>query len=250
MAGTDLTPRGVHPWVAQSRSHMRFGVSIYRQPLDWQEFVRVVQEMEAGGIDSYWSYDHPQARADCWTALAVLAASTSTIRLGTLVDCIYYRSPYLLARQAADVDRISNGRLILGLGIGDNVPEFEQMGIQFPPTKARQEAMEETIAILRGLWSDDSFEFQGKHFSAKSDGMFVGPVQEPRVPICSLVAAKESRCGRWPVLPTRATWGPTTGSVARSRRVTSIGSSTNSPNTAKPRAVPPTRCSAAISPCR
>ena len=77
-----------------------------------------MQRAEADGIDGYFSYDHPQSRADCWTALSALAASTSTIRLGTAVDCIYYRSPYMLARQAADVDRLSNGRLVLGLGMG------------------------------------------------------------------------------------------------------------------------------------
>lgn len=183
MGQADLTPRGTHPWVAQARHRVRFGVSIYPQPVDWRQFIDSVKRMEAGGIDSYLSYDHPQARADCWTALAALATQTSTIRLGTLVDCIYYRSPYLLARQAADIDRLSNGRLVLGLGIGDNVPEFEQMGIPFPPVRERQEAMVETITILRGLWSDPTFAFEGKHFSAKSNGAFLGPVQEPRVPI-------------------------------------------------------------------
>jgi alkanesulfonate monooxygenase SsuD/methylene tetrahydromethanopterin reductase-like flavin-dependent oxidoreductase (luciferase family) len=183
MAEVDLTPRVTHPWVAEAETRVRFGVSIYPQPIDWWEFIACVQRMEAGGIDSYLCYDHPQARADCWTALAALAAHTKTIKLGTLVDCIYYRSPYLLARQAADVDRLSNGRLVLGLGIGDNVPEFEQMGIPFPPVKDRQEAMAETITILRGLWSDPTFAFQGKHFSARSDGKFLPPVQEPHVPI-------------------------------------------------------------------
>jgi alkanesulfonate monooxygenase SsuD/methylene tetrahydromethanopterin reductase-like flavin-dependent oxidoreductase (luciferase family) len=183
LATTALTPRNTHPWVAESAKQVRFGVSIFQQPVDWHEFIDCVQRMEAGGIDSYWSYDHPQSRADCWTALAVLAAKTSTIRLGTLVDCIYYRSPYLLARQAADVDRLSGGRLVLGVGIGDNVPEFEQMGIPFPPVKDRLAAMVETIEIVRGLWSDPTFSFQGKHFSAKSDGKFLPPVQQPRVPI-------------------------------------------------------------------
>jgi alkanesulfonate monooxygenase SsuD/methylene tetrahydromethanopterin reductase-like flavin-dependent oxidoreductase (luciferase family) len=183
MGEVDLTPRVTHPWVAEGKTRVRFGVSIYRQPVDWWEFITCVQRMEAAGMDSYLAYDHPQARADCWTALAALAAHTKTIKLGTLVDCIYYRSPYLLARQAADIDRLSGGRLVLGLGIGDNVPEFQQMGIPFPPVKDRQEAMVETITILRGLWGDPDFAFEGKHFSAKSDGMFLGPVQEPHVPI-------------------------------------------------------------------
>lgn len=183
MSGVDLTPRVVHPWVAASAASTKFGVSVFPNPVDWAEFIDAVQRMEAGGIDSYWCYDHPQSNADCWTALAALAATTSKIRLGTLVDCIYYRSPYLLARQAADVDRISGGRLVLGLGIGDNVPEFEQMGIPFPSMKERQQGMDETIAIVRGLWSDPRFSFKGEQFTAKSNGSFLPPVQQPHVPI-------------------------------------------------------------------
>ena len=183
MFDQSLTPRVTHPWVAEGQTKVRFGISMYPQPVDWPHFIDIVQRAEAGGIDSCLSYDHPEARADCWTALSALALSTKTIKLGTLVDCIYYRPPYLLARQAADIDRLSNGRLILGLGIGDNVPEFRQMGIPFPPVKERLEAMYETIAILRGLWSGKPFSFEGKQFSASTPGNFLGPVQEPHVPI-------------------------------------------------------------------
>ncbi|MGI8475203.1 MAG: LLM class flavin-dependent oxidoreductase [Thermomicrobiales bacterium] len=179
----NVTPTVVHPWVAEGARRVRFGVSIFPQPADWRHFIALVRRMEADGIDSYWSYDHPQSNADCWTALSALAVSTSTIRLGTLVDCIHYRSPYLLARQAADVDRLSGGRLVLGLGIGDNVPEFAQMGIPFPPTPVRLKAMEETIRIVRGLWSGEPFGFAGDSFSARSDGGFLGPIQTPHVPI-------------------------------------------------------------------
>ena len=137
------------------------------------------------GIDSYWSYDHPAANTDCWTALAALAVSTERIRLGTMVDCIYYRSPYLLARQAADVDRASHGRLVLGLGIGRLEEEFAVMGLSFPPTPIRQQALEETFAILRGLWSGEPFNYRGDSFSAATPGPwgpFLPPVQEPYVP--------------------------------------------------------------------
>ena len=129
------------------------------------------------------AYDHPGSNADCWTALSALAAVTSTIRLGLAVDCIYYRSPYLLARQAADVDRLSNGRLVLGLGIGHVKNEFQEMGIPFPPTAQRLEGMEETIAIVRGLFIGRAVRFEGKQWSVDSPGTFLPPVQQPRVPI-------------------------------------------------------------------
>ena len=178
-----LTPTDVHPWVAEGAHRVRFGVSIFPQPPDWRAFIRLVQRMEAQGIDSYWSYDHPAANGDCWTALTALAASTERIRLGTMVSCVLYRPPYLLARQAADVDRLSQGRLLLGLGIGDLPAEFERMGLPFPPVPARQQALAETIQIVRGLWSGEPFAFEGDIFRASSDGTFLPPVQEPRVPI-------------------------------------------------------------------
>ncbi|MGD9712169.1 MAG: LLM class flavin-dependent oxidoreductase [Thermomicrobiales bacterium] len=183
MSGVDLTPRDIHPWVAEARERTRFAVSFFPQPADWSQFIGIVQKMEAQGYDAYFAYDHPAVNTDCWTSLAALAASTSTIRLGTLVDCIYYRSPYMLARHAADVDRISGGRLILGIGIGDDPGEFEQMGIDYPPLQTRLEGMEETIALVRGIWSGEPFAFEGKQWSVNIPAGFAGPVQQPRVPI-------------------------------------------------------------------
>lgn len=181
--GAALTPTDIHPWVQAGIGKIRFGVSIYPQPPDWRHFLSLVQQMETAGFDGYYSYDHPGANADCWTALSALAVVTSTIRLGLAVDCIYYRPPYLLARQAADVDRLSDGRLVLGLGIGHVKKEFAEMGIPFPSTAERLEGMDESIAIVRGLFSGEPFAYDGKQWSVDSPGTFLPPVQEPRVPI-------------------------------------------------------------------
>jgi alkanesulfonate monooxygenase SsuD/methylene tetrahydromethanopterin reductase-like flavin-dependent oxidoreductase (luciferase family) len=100
-----------------------------------------------------------------------------------MVSCVYYRTPYLLARQAADVDRLSGGRLVLGIGSGWDKPEFDEMRIPFPATAARQETLVETLQIVQGLWRGEPFTFRGKHREVKNAMLRVLPVQQPYVPI-------------------------------------------------------------------
>jgi alkanesulfonate monooxygenase SsuD/methylene tetrahydromethanopterin reductase-like flavin-dependent oxidoreductase (luciferase family) len=177
-----------HPWVAEGAHQIRFGIAWGAQDptSSWTETRDFVQMVEGLGFDSYWTIDHPSAPpsgADCWTTLAVLAASTRTIRLGPLVSCVYYRNPMVLARMAADVDRLSGGRLILGLGIGDNEPEFERLGIPLPPASTRQQVLDETIQIVRGVWGGEPFTFEGRHFRVSDAYIRPGPIQEPYVPL-------------------------------------------------------------------
>jgi len=103
-----------------------------------------------------------------------LAGSTERIRLGPMVSSVLYRPPVLTARLATDLDHLSNGRLVLGLGIGWDAAalgwgtnEFDRMGLPYPPTRQRQEALAEAIAIIRGVWEPEPFNFQGRHFSVK-----------------------------------------------------------------------------------
>src|SRR4030081_2141594 len=128
-----------HPWVAEGQDKIRFAI-VGPFLKEWSETLEFVLRAEELGFDAYWANDHPTRSMDCWSTLTALAMATRKIRLLSLVSCIYYRSPALLARLAADVDRVSNGRLILGVGIGDDVPEFAQLQIPFPPVRERQEA--------------------------------------------------------------------------------------------------------------
>lgn len=174
--------RAIHPWVAEAERSVRFG--LFGGPFsEWREAVEFVQLAEELGFDSYLAYDHPTRLMDCWSVLMALAAATKRIRLVSLVNCIYYRSPALVARLAADVDRVSNGRLILGLGAGDDRDEFRQLNIPFPPLRARQEALEETIAIVTRLWSTERVTFEGRHFQVTDAALRLPPVQPPRVPL-------------------------------------------------------------------
>ena len=140
--------------------------------------------VEELGFDSFWISDHPMLLPiDCWTALAALAVETRRIRLGPLVSCIHYRPPALLARMAADVDRLSGGRLVLGLGIGDYAPEFGHLGLRLPPASERQEALAETVEIIRGLWREIPFTYAGEYFQVADAAVRPGPMQRPRVPV-------------------------------------------------------------------
>lgn len=182
MTDSSLTPSSVHPWVSEGHNRHRFGISIFPHPRDWQEFIRIGRRCEELGFDGYFAFDHPIDKGDSWTALTALAMATTRIRLGTAVTCIYYRNPYMLARLVADVDRLSGGRVVIGLGIGDKIEEFAQMGIPFPPAPERLRNMEESLEILIRLWRGERFSFDGEFYRLKNAQLMAGPAQK-RIPI-------------------------------------------------------------------
>jgi alkanesulfonate monooxygenase SsuD/methylene tetrahydromethanopterin reductase-like flavin-dependent oxidoreductase (luciferase family) len=170
-----------HPWVAEARRSVRFGIVGAFLP-GWAELRDFAIRAEDLGFDSYWANDHPTRSMDCWTQLTALAMATSRMRLMSLVSCVYYRSPLLLARQAADVDLISGGRLILGLGIGDDADEFRRLGVPFRPAGERLAALADTIEVVRSAW--DSPVASGAGQAPPASGQIrPGPVQQPRVPV-------------------------------------------------------------------
>jgi alkanesulfonate monooxygenase SsuD/methylene tetrahydromethanopterin reductase-like flavin-dependent oxidoreductase (luciferase family) len=163
-----------HPWVEAGGGRPRFGIH-GGSLTDWSEFVSFIQHAESLGFDAYWMVDHPARNPGCWTTLAALAAVTRSIRLGTLVNCVLYRSAHEVARQSVDVDRISNGRAILGLGAGDHEEECRQLGISMPPARERVRMLGEMIRSVRGFWGADG--------SGSGVVLRPGPVQSPRIPI-------------------------------------------------------------------
>jgi alkanesulfonate monooxygenase SsuD/methylene tetrahydromethanopterin reductase-like flavin-dependent oxidoreductase (luciferase family) len=171
-----------HPWVTAGNGTLRFGVGA-DPSRDWSAFLDSARFAEELGFDSYWLSDHPLWFPDCWTSMMALAMATKTMRLGTIVSCIYYRSPALLARMAADVDAVSDGRLILGLGIGDHAEEFKQLGLPYPPVRERQETLEETIQVVRGLWTEEPLTYHGTYVHLTGATGAPGPVQQPSVPL-------------------------------------------------------------------
>lgn len=151
-------------------------------------------EAERLGYDSVWLEDHLQSwigdprreTHECWTTLSALAEATERIRLGTLVTCQSYRHPALLAKMAATVDRLSDGRLELGLGGGWYAAEYDRFGYEFrEPPAERLRRLAETVEILRGLWTNDSYSHEGEHLDIELRSAFCEPrpVQQPHPPI-------------------------------------------------------------------
>ncbi|MDQ6672669.1 MAG: LLM class flavin-dependent oxidoreductase [Chloroflexota bacterium] len=171
-----------HPWVANGQGKVRFGV--VGGPMgDWPALRDFVQMVEGLGFDSYWRADHPLLTPDCWTTLVAVAASTERLRVGSMVTCVYYRNPVLLARIVADVDRISQGRVVLGLGAGDMEAEFRAMGLVYPPVRERRGALAEALHFVPRLPRGETVSYQGSHCRVEGVTLQPTPVQQPYVPL-------------------------------------------------------------------
>lgn len=152
------------------------------------EIVRYVQKAEAAGVTSIFLIDHllttPPAYTNTWlepfTLLASLAPVTRRVTLGTLVTPLPLRHPLPLAKALSTLDFLSQGRLILGVGVGWAPNEFEVMGV---PLKERAPRTNEMIEILRRLWTEDSVTFEGKFFTLRDITIEPKPVQKPHPPI-------------------------------------------------------------------
>ena len=127
--------------------------------------------------------DHPGYAPEPFLHLTQIGAQTERIELGSIVFCASYRHPSYLSRLSADFDHLTNGRLVIGLGIGWAIEEFAQLGIEFTSVKTRQDALEEYLAILSGSWSDEPFSLQGIHWSAENVAVRPRPLQQPRPPL-------------------------------------------------------------------
>ncbi|HEU0028110.1 MAG TPA: LLM class flavin-dependent oxidoreductase [Ktedonobacterales bacterium] len=182
MVGNNVEQTPSHPWVESGRQSIRFGV-VGGPRGDWPALRDFAQMAEELGFDSFWRPDHPMLVPDCWTSLAALATSTRRLRLGSLVSCVFYRNPVLLARMVADVDRISQGRVVLGLGAGDVAAEFEAMGLAYPPISERHAALAEALQIVPRLLRGETVEYRGDHCRVRVATLQPPAAQQPHVPV-------------------------------------------------------------------
>jgi F420-dependent oxidoreductase-like protein len=116
---------------------------------------------------------------EAWTTLAALAARTDTLRVGVLVSANTFRPPALLAKMAATVDRISGGRLEMGLGAAWNAAEHHANSIPFPPAGQRLDMLDEACRVLRMLWTENETTFAGVHYQLERAHCEPKPVQQP-----------------------------------------------------------------------
>lgn len=133
--------------------------------------IAMARQAEALGFDFVSANDHvlgPEPRYEGWTLLSWLAASTSRIRVASRVIGLPYREPVLLAKMAETFDRLSGGRLILGLGAGSGEAEYRAMGLRSATVAERVDALEEAIAIIKGLWTGSEFSYRGGRYTTSA----------------------------------------------------------------------------------
>src|SRR5712691_5253512 len=161
---------------------MKLGLSPL-QVGDFEETIRQCVDAEAAGFESIWLGEHhnnPVLSPAPLLRLAAIAARTRSVRLGTGVLLLPLYHPLAMAEEAATVDVISGGRLILGLGVGYAPEEFAAFGV---PLKERGSRMDEAVALIHRLWSEEKVTHDGRHFHLANATVAPRPVQKPRPPI-------------------------------------------------------------------
>jgi F420-dependent oxidoreductase-like protein len=162
-----------------------------QQGVTWTQWVALARACEEHGIERLFRSDHylgfhargPDGSLDCWTTLAGLAAVTTKLRLGSLVSPVTFRHPSVLARAAVTVDHISGGRVELGIGGGWMEAEHSAFGFRFPETAVRMEMLAEQLEIVHRQWTEDGFDFAGKHYTLANSAALPKPVQQPHPPL-------------------------------------------------------------------
>jgi F420-dependent oxidoreductase-like protein len=148
------------------------------------------QHMEKLGYHSIWLADHFWTRqmldldfGECLTLMTGIAARTERLRIGSLVLCNLFRNPALLGKTLSTLDQVSNGRLEAGLGAGWMDEECKATGIEFPPIGRRLRMLEETVQILKSMFTEKRTNFKGRYYTVTDLPNNPKPVQKPHPPI-------------------------------------------------------------------
>jgi alkanesulfonate monooxygenase SsuD/methylene tetrahydromethanopterin reductase-like flavin-dependent oxidoreductase (luciferase family) len=158
---------------------------------DARRVADLAREAEQVGWEGFFLWDHVaptsgpdghgEPAVDPWIALTAVALNTQTIRIGTTVTPIPRRRPWKLSRETVSLDRLSNGRLILGVGIGLGEGEWGDLGEE-ADSRVRGAMLDEGLAVLTGLWSGEPFSYEGQYYHIKHAHFLPTPIQ-PTIPI-------------------------------------------------------------------
>jgi probable F420-dependent oxidoreductase len=162
---------------------MHFGLSPLQSGGDFDATIAECERAEAAGFDSVWLGEHHN-RTLLYPAplvgLAAIAGRTRRVRLGTGVLLLPLYQPVAVAEEAAMVDVISRGRLILGIGAGYAPEEFAAFGVSM---KERGSRLDEAVPLIHRLWTEDSVSHEGRHYRVANASLRPRPVQRPRPPM-------------------------------------------------------------------
>jgi alkanesulfonate monooxygenase SsuD/methylene tetrahydromethanopterin reductase-like flavin-dependent oxidoreductase (luciferase family) len=156
---------------AREPVRLQFGLNVPTSAEAGKDPVGAAVKAEALAFDFVSSSDHPGMAApnyETWTMLCFIAAATSRIRIATRVLGVPYRPPAMVAKMAESLDRLSGGRLILGLGGGSGDDEHRAFGLGTRSPKQKTDGLEEAVKIIRGLWSERRFSFDGQLYRTES----------------------------------------------------------------------------------
>jgi probable F420-dependent oxidoreductase len=160
----------------------RFGINAFQatSAADWKESAC---KAEALGYSSFVVADHISTQMAPIASLVAVASATSTLRVGSYVFGNDFWHPAVLAREAATIDLLSDGRLELGIGTGWEQPDYEQRGILKDSPGTQVSRFEEAVQVIKGLLGEQPLTFAGKHYTINGYNMLPKPVQHPRPPL-------------------------------------------------------------------
>jgi alkanesulfonate monooxygenase SsuD/methylene tetrahydromethanopterin reductase-like flavin-dependent oxidoreductase (luciferase family) len=169
---------------------LRYGVAVPNSGLGTnpKAVAELARTAEVAGWDGYFTWDAllvgeaPPPTYDPFLSLALAVVATTRIRIGTCVLVAARYAPHLLAMRMANLDVLSGGRLIMGVGLGDGAATFETFG-ESGSARARAEKLDETLEIVKRLWTGERVVHAGKHFTVDGFTLNPTPVQQPRIPI-------------------------------------------------------------------
>ena len=171
---------------------VRVGLKLSPQGTTVEELRAVWDVADEGGFDHCWTFDHLAGIGDAgpgedvleaWTLLAAMAERTSRVRIGCMVTGNTYRHPALLAKMAVTVDRLSGGRLEVGIGAAWAEIEHTMLGLPFGSRAERAARLAEAVEVLRRLWTEERVDFAGEHYVLRQAVANPKPLQRPHPPI-------------------------------------------------------------------